>query len=86
VDILRYPLPVSGGRVATLTGKEEEVATKAFALLAWVSLVGADPLLDSWEFDPSGAWKVELAASLERTENDSWELEDSGLLNPFERD
>jgi hypothetical protein len=48
--------------------------------------VGADPLLDPWEFDVSGAWKVELTASLERTENDSWELEDSGLLNPFERD
>lgn len=62
------------------------MAARGFALVIWVSLVGADPLLDPWGVDVSEFGKVELAPFFERPQSENWQLDDNGLLNPFEQD
>ena len=56
------------------------------ALLVWVSLVGADPLVDPWEMAFPGLDEIEVTTFYEPSESDSWQLDDSSLLDPFERD
>jgi hypothetical protein len=62
------------------------VTAEGFALVVWISLVAADPLLDPWELAASKLGKIELTVSFERSENESWQLDDADLLNPFEPD
>jgi hypothetical protein len=56
------------------------------ALLVWVSLVGADPLVDPWEMAFPGLDEIQVATFYEPSESDSWQLDDNSLLNPFKRD
>jgi len=62
------------------------VAANGLALVIWVSLVGADPLLDPWQLHVSEVGKTELAPPVQSPESESWQLDDDGLLNPFEQD
>ena len=62
------------------------MAFEGLALVLWVSLLGADPLLDPWQFHVSEVGKGELAAPVQSLESETWELDDAGLLNPFEQD
>ena len=56
------------------------------AMIVRVSLVGGDPLLDPWATAEARIDVVELTSFCEHTDPESWSVEDSDLLNPFERD
>ena len=64
--------------------RRRRVALTGIALVMWVSLVGADPLLDPWALGAPEPERIELARSFDRPEIDAWQLEDDRLLNPFE--
>ena len=62
------------------------MAANGLALVIWVSLVGADPLLDPWQLHVSEVGKPSLRPRSNPPESESWQLDDDGLLNPFEQD
>lgn len=56
------------------------------AMIVWVSLVGGDPLLDPWAMNESRIESVELTSFCQHEDPETWSVEDSDLLNPFEQD
>lgn len=56
------------------------------ALLVWVSLVGADPLVDPWEMTFPGLDEIQVTTFYEPFEPGIWRLDDNSLLDPFEQD
>lgn len=57
---------------------------KALAMMAWISLLGGDPLVDPWEdaFSEHGA--IEAATFHGAWDPEDWRLDDNELLDPFE--
>lgn len=49
------------------------MAAKGHALVIWVSLVGADPLLYPWQLHVSEVGKAEPAPSFQSPESESWQ-------------
>ena len=61
------------------------MAAHQLVLVLWVSLIGADPLLDPWH-PLSEVGNAELAPPVQSPESESWLIDDDGLLNPFGQD
>lgn len=55
-------------------------------MMAWISLLGADPLVDPWENAVSPLGEIELSTLREPSAPGAWRLDDNELLNPFEKE
>ncbi len=56
---------------------------KALALMAWISLLGGDPLVDPWENALPELGEIEVTTFHEASEAGAWSLDDNELLDPF---
>ncbi|MGB3049832.1 MAG: hypothetical protein WBB42_02465 [Polyangiales bacterium] len=56
---------------------------KALAMMAWVSLLGSDPLVDPWENTLPRLGEIEITTFYEPSDSEAWSLDDNELLNPF---
>jgi len=59
---------------------------KVLAMMAWVSLLGSDPLLDPWEHVSPPIGEIEITTFYETSDATAWGLDDNELLNPFEQE
>ena len=59
---------------------------KVLAIMAWVSLLGSDPLLDPWENASPPIGEIEITTFYEPSDASAWGLDDNELLNPFEQE
>jgi hypothetical protein len=55
-------------------------------MMAWVSLLGSDPLIDPWENTSPRIAEIEITAFYEPSDSAAWSLDDNELLNPFEQE
>jgi len=55
-------------------------------MMAWVSLLGSDPLLDPWEHVSPPIGEIEITTFYETSDATAWGLDDNELLNPFEQE
>jgi hypothetical protein len=55
-------------------------------MMAWVSLLGSDPLVDPWENTLPSIGELEIATFYEPSDAGVWRLDDNELLNPFEQE
>ncbi|MBT8453866.1 MAG: hypothetical protein KJO40_18030 [Deltaproteobacteria bacterium] len=58
---------------------------KALAMMAWISLLGGDPLVDPWENAFPALGEIEAATSHGASDPGDWSLNDNDLLDPFEQ-
>jgi len=58
----------------------------ALAMMAWVSLLGSDPLVDPWEDIFPRIADVDITTFYETSDSSAWSLDDNDLLNPFEQE
>ncbi|MGB5266137.1 MAG: hypothetical protein WBN30_06100 [Polyangiales bacterium] len=56
---------------------------KALALMAWISLIGGDPLVDPWENALPELGEIEVTTFHEASDAGAWSLDDNELLDPF---
>jgi hypothetical protein len=56
---------------------------KALAMMAWISLLGSDPLVDPWENTASLLGEIAISTVREPSDPEDWRLDDNELLNPF---
>ena len=63
-----------------------KAAVKALAMMAWISLLGSDPLVDPWENTVSQLGETEILTFHEPSDPGAWRLDDNELLNPFEQE
>ncbi|NNE19819.1 MAG: hypothetical protein HKN10_15210 [Myxococcales bacterium] len=61
-------------------------SVKAIAMLAWISLLGGDPLVDPWKNAVSPLGENESSTFHEPAAPGAWRLDDNELLNPFENE
>lgn len=59
---------------------------KLLAMMAWVSLLGSDPLVDPWENSPPARVAIGITDFYEASDAASWRLDDNELLDPFSQD
>jgi len=59
---------------------------KVLTMMAWVSLLGSDPLVDPWENTLPSIGELEIATFYEPSDAGVWRLDDNELLNPFEQE
>ncbi len=55
-------------------------------MMAWISLLGSDPLVDPWENTVSQLGEIEISTLHEPSDPGAWRLDDNELLNPFEQE
>jgi hypothetical protein len=58
---------------------------KALAMMAWISLLGGDPLVDPWENAFPEQGEIETATFHGSSDPGDWSLDDNALLDPFEQ-
>lgn len=58
----------------------------ALAMMAWVSLLGSDPLVDPWEDIFPRIADARITTFYETSDSSAWSLDDNELLNPFEQE
>lgn len=58
---------------------------KVIALVAWVSLLGSDPLVDPWENEIPAFAEMTITTFYEPSEAAVWRLDDNELLDPFQQ-
>ncbi len=61
-----------------------KAVVKVLAMMAWISLLGGDPLLDPWENVFPELGEIEVRTSYVASDSGSWSLDDIELLDPFE--
>jgi len=59
---------------------------KALAMMAWISLLGGDPLVDPWENAVSQLSVIEISTFQQPPDSWVWRLDDNELLDPFEQE
>jgi len=59
---------------------------KALAMMAWISLLGGDPLVDPWENTVSQLSEIEISTFRQPPDSWAWRLDDNELLNPFDKE
>ena len=55
-------------------------------MMAWVSLLGSDPLVDPWENTFPQLGEIQVSTFYEPFDSGAWKLDDNELLNPFEQE
>ncbi|MGB5416479.1 MAG: hypothetical protein WBN01_17730, partial [Polyangiales bacterium] len=63
-----------------------KAALKALAMMAWISLLGGDPLVDPWENAVSQLSVIEISTFQQPPDSWVWRLDDNELLDPFEQE
>ncbi len=82
---LRGSAQAFSGPIATLKRDRRKAAVKVLAIVAWVSLLGSDPLVDPWENTLPSIGEMTITTVYEPSDAQVWSLDDSELLNPFEQ-
>jgi hypothetical protein len=59
---------------------------KVLAMMAWISLLGSDPLVDPWENTVPSIGEMTITTFYETSDSAVWSLDDNELLNPFEQE
>jgi hypothetical protein len=59
---------------------------KTLVMMAWISLLGSDPLVDPWENTVSQLDEIQISTFHEPSVPGAWRLDDNELLNPFENE
>ncbi len=54
-------------------------------MMAWISLLGGDPLVDPWENAFPALGEIEAATFHGASDPGDWSLDDNELLDPFEQ-
>jgi len=55
-------------------------------MMAWISLLGGDPLVDPWENTVSQLSEIEISTFRQPPDSWAWRLDDNELLNPFDKE
>ncbi|MGB5368614.1 MAG: hypothetical protein WBM75_07035 [Polyangiales bacterium] len=55
-------------------------------MMAWISLLGGDPLVDPWENAVSQLSVIEISTFQQPPDSWVWRLDDNELLDPFEQE
>jgi len=59
---------------------------KVLTMMAWVSLLGSDPLVDPWENTLPSIGEMTITTFYEPSNAQVWSVDDDELLNPFEQE